>query len=110
MKGQSICTACCEHSTISLLPSCQAQEYCTLGHILSLWETLSVELARQLTLNGQEPFDLKKEEFLEPLGVGNQRDLDKCLRFFNLEQLLGTLYEFTETYIKHSPSSEKDWP
>ena len=31
----------------------QAREYCTLGHILSLWETLSVELARQLTLQGQ---------------------------------------------------------
>ena len=26
-------------------------EYCTLGHILSLWETLSVEIARTLTLS-----------------------------------------------------------
>ena len=31
----------------------QALEYCTLGHVLSLWETLSVELAKQLTLSGQ---------------------------------------------------------
>ena len=69
-----------------------------------------MELARQLTLSGQEPFDLAKEEFLEPLTEGNQRDLDKCLRYFNLEQLLGTLCEFTETYIKHSSFHEKDWP
>ena len=34
-------------------PLSQAREYCTLGHVLSLWETLSVELARQLTLQGQ---------------------------------------------------------
>ena len=26
-------------------------EYCTLGHILSLWETLSVEIAKTLTLS-----------------------------------------------------------
>ena len=31
----------------------QALEYCTLGHVLSLWETLSVELAKLLTLTDQ---------------------------------------------------------
>ena len=35
----------------SLIP--QALEYCTLGHVLSLWETLSVELAKLLTLTDQ---------------------------------------------------------
>ena len=39
--------------TVLFLLSPQAREYCTLGHVLSLWETLSVELARQLTLKGQ---------------------------------------------------------
>ena len=31
----------------------QALKCCRLGHVLSLWETLSVELARRLTLSGQ---------------------------------------------------------
>ena len=31
----------------------QALEYCSLGHVLSLWVTLSVELARLLTLSDQ---------------------------------------------------------
>ena len=31
----------------------KALEYCTLGHVLSLWETLSVELAKLLTLTDQ---------------------------------------------------------
>ena len=31
----------------------QAREYCRLTHILSLWETLSVELSRQTCLLGQ---------------------------------------------------------
>ena len=40
-----------DDSVIFLIP--QALEYCTLGHVLSLWETLSVELAKQLTLSDQ---------------------------------------------------------
>lgn len=31
----------------------QALEHCCLGHVLSLWEALSVELARSLTLSDQ---------------------------------------------------------
>ena len=33
--------------------SSQVQECCTLGHVLSLWRTLSVEHARQLTVQDQ---------------------------------------------------------
>ena len=31
----------------------KALEYCTLGHVLSLWETLSVEIAKLFTLTDQ---------------------------------------------------------
>ena len=31
----------------------QVLEQCKLGNILSLWETISVELSKQLTLGGQ---------------------------------------------------------
>ena len=34
--------------------------------------------------------------------------LDDCLRSVNLDHLLGTLYEFIETYVKHCPDSESD--
>jgi len=37
-------------------------------------------------------------------------DLNHCLRTFDLEKLLGILYEFIETYVKHSLSNEKEWP
>ena len=33
--------------------SLQALKHCTLGHIISLWKVLSVELATQLTLHGE---------------------------------------------------------
>ena len=36
----------------------QAREYCTLGHVLSLWETLSVQLAQQLMFQRQVPIEL----------------------------------------------------
>ena len=117
--------------------SSQAQGHCTLGHVLSLWETLSVELARQLMLQGQvcgntsvlfnniikqyikshpqEPFDLDfmPEYFLEELKTDGEENqvvaLDCCLRVLDLDKLLGTLYEFIETYVKYSPSNEKEW-
>ena len=44
-------------------------------------------------------------------GEENQVEaLGHCLRVLDLDNLLGTLYEFIETYVKHSPSNEKDWP
>ena len=44
-------------------------------------------------------------------GEENQVEaLDHCLRVLDLDNLLGTLYEFIETYVKHSPSNEKEWP
>ena len=64
----------------------------------------------------QEPFDSESmpSDFLEELTTDREEnqleDLNHCLRAFNLDRLLGTLYEFIETYVKHSPSNEKEWP
>jgi len=53
-------------------------------------------------------------DFLEELTVDGEENqlkaLNHCLRAFDLDRLLGTLYEFIETYVKHSPSNEKEWP
>ena len=35
--------------------------------------------------------------------------LDKCLRSFNLDKLLGALFEFIETYVKYSSDNELSW-
>ena len=52
--------------------------------------------------------------FLEELTADREdnqlEDLNHCLRAFDLEKLLGTLYEFIETHVKHSPSNEMEWP
>ncbi len=41
----------------------------------------------------------------------NQKaELNKCLRSFDLDRMLGGLYEFIETYIKYSPDNELKWP
>lgn len=57
--------------------------------------------------------DFMPEYFLEELtthGEENQVEaLDRCLRVLDLNKLLGILYEFIETYVKHSPSNEKEW-
>ena len=86
---------------------------CQLRHALSLWETIAVELARQLCLRGQEPFDSIRQEFLRDLsededGEDQFKALDRCLGQFEPDLLLGTLYEFIETYVKHSPQQEHD--
>ena len=42
------------HNTVIILMHfVQAMEYCTLSHILSLWGTLSVQIGRNLTINGE---------------------------------------------------------
>ena len=50
---------------------------------------------------------------MEKLTTDGEEDqeeaLGRCLRVLDLDNLLGTLYEFIETYVKHSPSNEKDW-
>ncbi len=51
-----------------------------------------------------------RSEYLEELDEEEEKALDKSLRLFDLDKLLGTLYEFIETYAKHSPLNEKDWP
>ena len=43
-------------------------------------------------------------------GVDQEDALDKCLRSFNLDRLLGALFEFIETYVKYSPDNELKWP
>jgi hypothetical protein len=79
----------------------KAKEHCNLEHIISLWQTLSVGLARDITLNGQEPFHTLNHELLEPLTERQCRHLDKALPKVDLSALLGTLYEFIETFIRH---------
>ena len=45
-----------------------------------------------------------------PLKEEEKEALEKCLRLFDLDSLLGTLYEFIETHVKHSPNEELPWP
>ena len=51
-----------------------------------------------------------RNEFLKPLEEDEKEALEKCLRLFDLDSLLGTLYEFIETHVKHSPDTELEWP
>ena len=64
----------------------------------------------EVVLLFQEPFDSVREEFLKPLEEDEKEALEKCLRLFDLDSLLGTLYEFIETHVKHSPDGELEWP
>ncbi len=86
----------------------QAKEHCTLGHILSLWKTISVELARQLWHAGQEPFEGVSEAYSIHLEDDQAEELDKCLRTFDLGLLLESLFEFIEVHVKHISVNEED--
>ena len=62
----------------------------------------------------QEPFDSLHQKYLRPLSTDHadnqEAALNKCLRMFNLERLLGALFEFIETYIRKCPDTNLDWP
>ena len=112
-------------------------EYCHLGHILSLWETLSVQMSKNLTLakqvsslyisssmltdidlsfnSQQEPFDSLNEIFLQPLQTkeGGEDQIGELNRFFHgidLSLFLNLLYEFIEINVRHFDPQNKDWP
>ena len=57
----------------------------------------------------QEPFHALNQELLKPLTESQCRELDKGLPKFDLSDLLGTLYEFIETYIRHTDTNKLDW-
>ena len=91
----------------------QAKSSCQLKHALALWEAIAVRLAIKLCISGQEPFNFIHKEFLCDLltdGENQCEALDRCLGQFEPDLLLGTLYEFIETYIKHCPLKEHDQP
>ena len=77
--------------------------------MISLWEAISVELARELWLAGQEPFESIPENYSQDLTDQDGDDLDKCLRTFDLGLLLGSLFEFIEVHVKHITAREEGW-
>ena len=106
--GMEITSRC-----VQLTPSLpQAKEHCTLGHIISLWETISVELSRQLWHTGQEPFEGIPPKYSRCLFDDQTAELDKCLRTYDLGLLLGSLFEFIEVHVKHITvtANEEDFP
>ena len=54
------------------------------------------------------------EQYLRGLTKSDSSDqvaaLYRCLGAFDLDRLLGALYEFIETHVKHSPDNALEWP
>ena len=67
-----------------------------------------MELARQLWVRGQEPFEKIPKGYTNKLTDGQVTELNKCLRTFDLSPLLGILFEFIEVHVKHVTLDEKD--
>ena len=51
-----------------------------------------------------------REELITNRDENQVEALNCCLRVLDLDNLLGALFEFIETFVKHSPSNEKEWP
>jgi hypothetical protein len=88
----------------------KAMEYCTLGHVLSLWETISVQMAKLLTIRGQEPFDSLDKGFHVELSEDQRKGLTDWLKGIELiSPFLNVLYEFIETNVRHREQHEIEW-
>ena len=57
----------------------------------------------------QEPFDSAEEELLKGLSKQEKQELDTSLSSFDLNLLLGTLYEFIQTHALYCPAVEFEW-
>ena len=67
------------------------------------------ELSIEFAFFFQEPFDNIDDNLLEGLSEDQRHQLDVVLHRFDVDWLLGTLYEFIETYIRHIDTSKKEW-
>lgn len=81
------------------------QEHCKLSHVLSLWETISVAIARQHVIREQDPFEgIKFQNMLTPR---QKKCLESALRHFKLDHLIGRLYVFITVHIRNvTPQDE----
>ena len=50
-----------------------------------------------------------EREYVIKLSEQQETDLDSCLRVFDLERLLGALYEFIETSMRYFPEEQLKW-
>lgn len=66
-----------------------------------------MELARQLWLRKQEPFESIQDDYMRDLADDGREELDKCLGMFNLDQLLGALFEFIEVHVKQITTADE---
>uniref|UniRef100_A0A1X7TWB5 RZ-type domain-containing protein n=1 Tax=Amphimedon queenslandica TaxID=400682 RepID=A0A1X7TWB5_AMPQE len=82
----------------------KVMEFCTLSHILSLWVTLSVQIGRNLTILGEEPFDSFSKDLLKCLQEDQKKDLMVYLKSIDIPPFLNLLYEFIETTAQLSES------
>nr|XP_006819936.1 PREDICTED: E3 ubiquitin-protein ligase RNF213-like [Saccoglossus kowalevskii] len=65
---------------------------CQLKHILSLWQLLAVEKARRLTLNSQDPFDIR--DFRDQLTEGQIENLQQALQHIQVDALVNELHDY----------------
>ncbi|XP_035692571.1 E3 ubiquitin-protein ligase rnf213-alpha-like [Branchiostoma floridae] len=75
----------------SRLHSDKVRNYCRLKHALSLWQLLSVQRARLLLANGQDPFDNVDTKQLEEEQVTTLRN---ALKNIDVNTLCAEIYEF----------------
>ena len=60
-------------------------------------------------LFAQEPFDSAKQEILVELSEVEKQELGTSLRHFDLNLLLGTLFQYIQIDVLHSSTDEFLW-
>ena len=57
----------------------------------------------------QKPFDSAKQELLVELSEENKQELGASLRHFDLNLLLGVLFQYIQIDVLHSSTEELQW-
>ncbi|KAI8484072.1 hypothetical protein Bbelb_381900 [Branchiostoma belcheri] len=78
----------------SRLHSDKARNHCRLKHALSLWQLLSVQRARLLLANGQDPFDNVAAAYTKQLEEDQVKALENTLKNMDVSTLVAEMYEF----------------
>ena len=105
----------------------QAERVLRLKHILSIWNRLSIEKARKLSLLGQVcalqyylfgyvisillqiPFSSLRDEFLEAISEDERKEIESSCDHFPVEKVLGYLHEFILFFLAEKGSDIKNF-
>ncbi|XP_046861644.1 E3 ubiquitin-protein ligase rnf213-alpha-like [Xenia sp. Carnegie-2017] len=93
-----------------ILKSGKAEQFCQLQHVVALWKLLSLERARILTENNQDPFDDVTDNIKTALGKQTMGDFCRGLHKIKIDRFVDELLHLILLFLKNAQGKQLHHP